>query len=91
MTKTDIVNQISENVNGITKADINTVLDEFKNVVFDAMEMKENVNWVGFMKIERIPVKERKGRNPRTGKDMIIPAHDVVRIHASQPLQNFVK
>lgn len=91
MTKTDIVNQISENVNGITKADINTILDEFKNVVFDAMEMKENVNWVGVMKIERIPVKERKGRNPSTGKDMIIPAHDVVRIHASQPLQNIVK
>lgn len=90
MNFNDVVAKISD-ASGLTKSDSEKALRAFKNVVFDAMEMKENVNWVGFMKIERIPVKERKGHNPSTGKDMIIPAHDVVRIHASQPLQNIVK
>lgn len=70
----DIINAIAEKA-GMTKKDTDAFLRAFQEVVTDMVAEGEIIKLVGFMTIGSKETVERKGRNPKTGEEIVIPAH----------------
>ncbi len=90
MTKPDIVNHIADNA-GLSKRTATVVLDTFVGTIQDSLG-----NGVGRIKIANLGTfrvlekKARKGVNPRTGRDMTIPAMKVARFSPSKALRSLL-
>jgi DNA-binding protein HU-beta len=79
-TKSELVNSIYSEFDGITKGDITKVLTALSHVV--AAEMAKPGDIVILPDIGRFkltPRAERKGRNPATGEEITIPAQNKVK------------
>lgn len=90
MKKEDLVNIVSK-ATGLSKAKaldaINAMLDGMKEgIVKDG-----KLVLVGFGTFEVRKKKARKGRNPRTGKPINIPAKKYVRFKAGKALKTLVE
>ncbi len=90
MKKEDLVNIVSK-ATGLSKAKaldaINAMLDGMKEgIVKDG-----KLVLVGFGTFEVKKKKARKGRNPRTGKPINIPAKKYVRFKAGKALKTLVE
>lgn len=73
MNKAELVNAMA-NDTGLTKKDVETVLNSFINVVSDELAKKEKVQLVGFGTFETRERAARTGRNPQTGEELKISA-----------------
>lgn len=73
MNKAELITKISEKSN-LTKKDAEAALKGMMESVIEALEAKEKVQLIGFGTFEVRERAERKGRNPRTKEEMIIPA-----------------
>ena len=89
MTKADLINAVSENVD-LSKKDIGAVINECFEAITKALSKKDKVQIVGFGTFEVRNRKERKGRNPSTGKEIIIPANLVPGFKAGKSLKEAV-
>ena len=58
----------------IDAIDADKVLAAYEETVLETLKKGERVTIVGFGTFTVNERKERKGRNPKTGEDMIIPA-----------------
>lgn len=87
MTKTDLVNYMAEET-GLTKADATRALDAMMSGVIKGLKKEKKVALTGFVtfKAEKKPAK--KGRNPRTGEVVDIPARVAVSIKAGSKLKD---
>lgn len=74
MIKSGLVEKVAEKVKNFTKRDVELIMDE----IFDSMTAslakgdKVEIRGVGSFKVKEH--KARKGRNPKTGKTIDIPA-----------------
>lgn len=87
MTKTDLVNYMAEET-GLTKADATRALDAMMSGIIKGLKKEKKVALTGFVtfKAEKKPAK--KGRNPRTGEVVDIPARVAVSIKAGSKLKD---
>lgn len=76
MTKAEIVDKIAASAK-ITKADAAKSLDAMIDSVKGALKKGQKVALVGFGTFSVNKRKARKGRNPRTGQEIMIPASKV--------------
>ena len=87
MTKAEIANMIHERV-GFSKKDsaqlVESVLEEIK----DALIRGEDVKLSGFGHFMLRSKHARRGRNPKTGEDIMIEPRRVVTFRASQLLKS---
>jgi DNA-binding protein HU-beta len=90
MNKTELVDAIASDAN-ITKADAKRALDAFIGVTSNALKSGDRVALVGFGSFSIAQREARTGRNPRTGKELKIPAKKVVRFKAGAELTGHVK
>ncbi|MEX1028984.1 MAG: HU family DNA-binding protein [Paenibacillaceae bacterium] len=90
MNKTDLVNSISTK-SGLTKKDVESVLNGFLGEVTDALASGEKVQLIGFGTFETRSRSGRVGRNPQTGKAITIPASKVPAFKAGNKLKEAVK
>jgi len=89
MTKAELVNQMAE-ASGIKKAAAAKALDAFVEGVMDALKKGDKVTLVGFGTFSVSKRKARKGRNPRTGKEIKIPAKNVPKFTPGKALKEAV-
>lgn len=89
MTKAELINEISEKLD-ISKKDIGTIVNECFETITKALSKKEKVQIVGFGTFEARVRKERKGRNPSTGKEIKIPQTTVPAFKAGKVLKESV-
>ncbi|MCS7281499.1 MAG: HU family DNA-binding protein [Desulfobacterota bacterium] len=89
MTKAELVSKMAESA-GITKAAASKALDAFVEAVKSALKKEEKVTLVGFGTFSVVKRKARKGRNPRTGKEIKIPARTVPKFTAGKALREAV-
>ncbi len=89
MTKADLINTISEKVD-LSKKDIGNVVNASFEVITQALSDGDKVQIVGFGTFEVRNRKERKGRNPSTGKEIKIPASCVPAFKAGKSLKEAV-
>ena len=79
MIKSDLVKKMAEK-SGLTQVDAEKALDAFMDSVVEAMKAGEEVKLVGFGQFYIKTTKERRGRNPATKEEIVIPAKKPVKL-----------
>ena len=90
MFKTDLINSIATKT-GNTKAATELFLDSFVETILESLKKDEDVSLIGFGSFKVIKTKANKGRNPRTGKEIKIPAGKKVKFVVGKTLKDSVK
>lgn len=87
MTKSDLIQRLAAELN-MTRAQaskaVDTILDQLKNTLAKG----ENVQLTGFGSFSTTKRAERKGRNPKTGQSISIPAKTVARFKPGKTLKD---
>ncbi len=85
MNKAELIDAIAAG-SGLTKADSRRALDAFIEATESALKKGDRVALVGFGSFGVSKREARKGRNPQTGKEINIPAKNVVKFKAGTDL-----
>lgn len=90
MTKADLVDKIHAKAGLGTKAATEQFLDAAISVLSETIANGEQVSFTGFGSFKVVERSERKGRNPRTGEEIEIPAGYGVKLSAGSALKKAV-
>ncbi len=90
MNKAELIDAIASGAE-LTKADAKKALDAFIGAVGETLKKGDRLALVGFGSFSVAEREERKGRNPRTGDEITIPAKKVVKFKAGAELADMVK
>ena len=90
MNKSELVASIAESAN-TTKVAAEQALNGFLRNMVDAMCAGEKVTLLGFGTFSVVERARKKGRNPQTGQDIIIPAHNAVKFKPGKTLYGRVQ
>jgi nucleoid DNA-binding protein len=74
MTKKEFVKAIAEKT-GLTQAKVSDVLKVMGEVIVETVKKGDTVRLSDLGTFKLKEVSERKGRNPKTGEEIMIPAH----------------
>jgi len=83
MTKADLVNDLYERL-GYSKRECANIVDSLFDIIKEALSKGENVKISGFGNFVVREKKERKGRNPKTGEEILISGRRVLSFRLSQ-------
>jgi DNA-binding protein HU-beta len=89
VNKAELIASMSEK-SGLTKKDAEKAVNSFMESVNEALVNGEKVQLVGFGTFEVKTRKERKGRNPKTQEEMVIPASKAPVFKAGKALKDMV-
>ncbi|MDY4696315.1 HU family DNA-binding protein [Selenomonas montiformis] len=89
MNKTELVAGVAEKA-GLTKKDAEKAVNALFDCVQQALAGGEKVQLIGFGTFEVKKRAARKGRNPRTGQDIEIPASSSPSFKAGKALKDAV-
>jgi integration host factor subunit alpha len=89
LTKIDITESVREKL-GIPKKDCVKVVESVFDIIKSEFEKGNHVNISGFGKWTVKAKKARNGRNPKTGKAMMIDARKVLTFKSSNVLRDKV-
>lgn len=89
MNKAELIERLAKQAN-ISK----TQSEQFLNVALDIIQKSvsdgEDVKLVGFGTFDKSDRKARKGRNPKTGTEVVIPATSVPRFRPGKEFKTLV-
>jgi DNA-binding protein HU-beta len=85
MNKKDLISAIAADAK-LTQAEAKKALDTIISVTSGALKKGNRVGLVGFGSFTVVKRAARKGRNPRTGKEIKIAAKKVVKFRAGSGL-----
>lgn len=85
MNKSELVATIAE-AGGMTKVRAEMALNKVLSRLVEAMEKGERVTLSGFGSFKVVERAAQKGRNPQTGEEIVIPAHNVVKFKPGKNL-----
>jgi integration host factor subunit alpha len=89
LTKTHLIERIRSN-NGLTMKQSNDIVETTIDIIKNTLASGEDVLISGFGKFCVKQKAERKGRNPATGDDMMLPPRKVVTFKCSGKLRERV-
>lgn len=89
MTKAELIGKMAAGAK-ISKAAAGKALDAFVDGVKASLKKEERVTLVGFGTFSVSKRKARKGRNPRTGKEIKIPARKVPKFTSGKAFKDAV-
>ncbi len=87
LTKSQIVDSIAEK-NGFTKRESTEAVETILELIKSTLASGEDVLISGFGKFCAKDKRERKGRNPSTGEDMVLASRRVVTFKCSGKLRD---
>lgn len=90
MNKAELIGLIAKDAD-ISKRAAGDALNSFIKNISNALARKDRVTLVGFGTFEVRMRKARKGRNPRTGATLNIPAKNVPKFRAGAELKKKVR
>jgi DNA-binding protein HU-beta len=90
MTKAELIDKIASGT-GLSKADASKALDSTLNAIKSALKKGQKVTLVGFGTFSVSKRKARKGRNPRTGDVITIPASKIPKFTSGKSFKDAVK
>jgi DNA-binding protein HU-beta len=88
MTKAELVKALKDTARLATNTQAETALDALTDILADTLKNGDAVTLTGFGSFRIIHRAARKGRNPRTGKELQIPASRAVKFTASKALKD---
>jgi DNA-binding protein HU-beta len=89
MNKSELIEAIAASAQ-LTKADAARALDGFTSAVTSALQAGDNVSLIGFGTFSVKERAARKGRNPKTGVELDIPASKVPDFKAGKGLKDAI-
>lgn len=89
MNKKELAVKVAEKV-GLSEGKVNQIVGVMVDAMVDAIVAGEDVALANFISVSTYVSAEKKGRNPSTGEEMIIPAKKRVRVKVSKNLKNAV-
>ena len=89
LNRTDLIAKIADKA-GLSKADADKALAALQDVLVASLAKGEAVKITGLLGVERTKRAARKGRNPRTGEEIQIPAGYGVKLTAGSALKKAV-
>ena len=87
MNKSELVTKVAEK-SGLTKKDVNKVVDSFMETVEETLLQGEKVVLVGFGTFEVKTRKARSGRNPRTGEVIEVAEKNIPVFKAGKAIKD---
>ena len=87
LTKAQIIESFQNNL-GFTKNQSSEIIESILTIIKDALSGSEDVLISGFGKFCVNQKKERRGRNPATGDDMMLAPRKVVTFKCSGKLRD---
>lgn len=90
MTKADLIGKVATKAE-LTKAEAAKAIDATIEAIKEALKKNDKVTLVGFGSFYVTKRKARKGRNPRTGQEIKIPATKIPKFTAGKALKDAVK
>ncbi|MDH5203781.1 MAG: HU family DNA-binding protein [Nitrospirota bacterium] len=90
MTKAELIDKIASGT-GLSKSDASKTLDSTLNAIRAALKKGQKVTLVGFGTFSVVKRKSRKGRNPRTGETITIPAAKIPKFTSGKSLKDAVR
>jgi DNA-binding protein HU-beta len=90
MTKAELIDAVADGA-GISKSAAAKAIDSFINGVTKALKKGTKVTLVGFGTFSVSKRKARKGRNPRTGEEIKIPASKIPKFSSGKALKQAIK
>jgi DNA-binding protein HU-beta len=90
MTKGELIASIGKEAK-ISKASAEKAVNAFTNKVMKALKKGDKLALTGFGTFSVAKRKARSGRNPKTGKEIKIPARRVAKFKAGNLLKSAVK
>lgn len=88
MTKAELIDMVSEQHPGVSKADVGRIHDAIFDAVSKALKVEGRFAIAGFGTFDVRSRAERKGRNPQTGEEMTIPASKSVGFKPAAALKD---
>ncbi len=90
MTKEALISKVSEEVN-IPKQDVKETLESILNQIIHGVQSGDKINFIGFGSFSVTETKARKGRNPKTGEEINLPASKRVKFTPGSNFKEAVK
>lgn len=90
MTKAELVKELTTE-SGCRRTDVEKMLEALSKVVLATLAGGDDVNLAGLGRLRTVRREERKGRNPRTGQELTIPARMRVTFVSSSTLKDAVQ
>jgi DNA-binding protein HU-beta len=90
MTKAELIVSVGREAK-ISKASAEKAVNAFTNTVMKALKKGDKLALTGFGTFSVAKRKARSGRNPKTGKEIKIPARRVAKFKAGNLLKSAVK
>lgn len=90
MTKAELIASVGKEAK-ISKASAEKAVNAFTNTVIKALKKGDKLALTGFGTFSVAKRRARVGRNPKTGKEIKIPAMRVAKFKAGNLLKNAVK
>lgn len=90
MNKSELIDEVASKA-GVSKSDADAVITGMFQVLEDCMGKGEKVTIPGYLTMERTLRSARKGRNPRTGEEIDIPAAHSCKVSAGSKLKAAAK
>jgi len=87
MTKAEAVKKLKEQAGLATLAQAEAAYDKLFDIIGATLKKGDDVSIHGFGSFKVVNRKARKGRNPRTGEDIQIPASKAVKFTAGKALK----
>jgi len=92
MNKQDMIDYIADNSEGkLTKKQAEQAIDLLGDSWESALKKGDKIQWVGIAAIEPVGREARNGRNPQSGKAMVIPEKVVPKIKPGKRLETAVE
>lgn len=90
MTKADLISSMAKDAK-ITKTAAEKALNACAGAITGALKRGDKITLTGFGTFSVARRKARKGRNPRTGREISIPASKVAKFKPGNKLRSAVK
>ena len=90
LTKADLINQVFKSLPDYSQAQARETVEILLELMKSSLENGDNLLLSGFGKFSVKEKRPRKGRNPQTGKEMILDARRVVTFKPSGNLKDKV-
>lgn len=88
MTKAEIVKKVQQDAGLPTAKAAEAVYDSLISIMTEALKAGETISLRDFGSLKAVGRAARKGRNPRTGKEILIPESRAVKFTVSQSLKD---
>ena len=87
MTKAELVKALKEKAGLATLAQAEAAYDSLFGIIKTTLGKGDAVSITGFGSFKVVQRKARKGRNPRTGKEMMLPASKTAKFTPGKALK----